>query len=56
MKNNAVKEVIIKCPNCGEEVKIDCSKIPQDVKSLDIKCDKCGSFIKFKNKNYQEQN
>lgn len=40
------------CHNCGKEVEIDFTKIPNNVKSFDTKCDGCGSFVKIGNPNY----
>lgn len=44
------------CKNCGNEINIDYTRIPKEVKSFDTKCDKCGSFIKVGNLNYIESN
>ena len=53
---NNNKILRIKCHSCGNEIKIDCSKLPTDVKTLDTMCPNCKSFIKYGNLNYVEKN
>lgn len=53
---NNNKILRIKCHSCGNEIKIDCSKLPTDVKTLDTMCPNCKSFIKYGNLNYAEKN
>lgn len=43
------------CYSCGNEIKIDFTKIPKEVKTFDAKCKKCGAFIKIDN-SLQETN
>ena len=52
---NNNKILRIKCHSCGNEIKIDCSKLPTDVKILDTMCPNCKSFIKYGNLNYVEK-
>ncbi len=42
----------IKCRSCSNEIEIDCSKLPTNIKILDTMCPNCKSFIKYKNLNY----
>ena len=42
----------INCHSCNNEIVIDCSKLPTNIKTLDTMCPNCKSFIKYGNLNY----
>lgn len=42
------------CRSCGNEINVDFTKIPKEVKTFDTKCDNCGAFVKIGNPNYIE--
>lgn len=42
------------CRNCGNEMNVDFTKIPNEVKTFDTKCEHCGSFIKIGNPKYKK--
>ncbi len=46
----------IKCHSCGDEISIDVTNIPKNIKTLDTICPNCKSFIKYANPNYEETN
>lgn len=50
-ENNNIK---ITCRFCGNEIEVDSSKLPKDIKTLDTMCPNCKSFIKYGNPNYQD--
>lgn len=50
-ENNNIK---ITCHSCGNEIEVDSSKLPKDIKTLDTMCPNCKSFIKYGNPNYQD--
>lgn len=50
-ENNNIK---ITCHSCGNEIEVDLSKLPKDIKTLDTMCPNCKSFIKYGNPNYQD--
>ncbi|MGN1000958.1 MAG: hypothetical protein ACI4OG_03375 [Bacilli bacterium] len=45
----------INCHSCNNEIVIDCSKLPTNIKTLDTMCPNCKSFIKYANLNYVEE-
>lgn len=45
----------INCHSCNNEIVIDCSKLPTNIKTLDTMCPNCKSFIKYGNLNYIEE-
>ena len=49
------KSIIIKCHSCGNEITINTTNFPKNVKTLDTQCSKCQSFIKYGNPNYEEK-
>ena len=51
---NENKILKLNCRSCNQEIYIDCSKLPKNVKTLDTKCPNCESFIKYGNLNYEE--
>lgn len=42
----------INCHSCNNEIVIDCSKLPTNIKTLDTMCPNCKLFIKYGNLNY----
>lgn len=52
LEDNSLK---IKCHSCGNEITINTSNIPKNIKTLDTMCPKCQSFIKYGNPNYKEE-
>lgn len=44
------------CRSCGNEINVDFTKIPKEVKTFDTKCEHCGSFVKIGNPNYVDPN
>ena len=52
---NENKILKLKCRTCNQEMSIDCSKLPKNVKTLDTMCPNCKTFIKYGNLNYEEQ-
>ena len=51
---NENKILKLNCRSCNQEIYIDCSKLPKNVKTLDTKCPNCETFIKYGNLNYEE--
>lgn len=51
---NEDKSLIIKCRSCGNDIVIDTTNIPKNIKTLDTMCPNCKSFIKYGNPNYVE--
>lgn len=45
----------INCHSCNNEIVIDCSKLPTNIKTLDTMCPNCKSFIKYGNLNYVDE-
>lgn len=54
-KKDDNKEFKINCRFCNNEIVIDSSKLPTNVKALDTMCPNCKSFIKYGNPNYVEK-
>lgn len=50
--DNTQKDI---CRSCGNELNIDYSAIPDNIKTFDIMCPNCKSFYKFGNPNYKEK-
>ena len=46
-------ERVLECPTCGEEIKIDFSKI--NLYKFEIRCPKCGTFLMLHNPEYKEK-
>lgn len=47
----------MKCPFCGNEITIDFTKVPNNIKSFIKVCEKCGNEVfKLANPNYIESN
>lgn len=46
----------INCHSCNNEIVIDCSKLPNNIKTLDTMCPNCKAFIKYGNLNYVAEN
>ena len=53
-KKDDNKEFKINCRFCNNEIVIDSSKLPTNIKALDTMCPNCKSFIKYGNPNYVE--
>lgn len=53
-KKDVNKEFKINCRFCNNEIVIDSSKLPTNIKALDTMCPNCKSFIKYGNPNYVE--
>ena len=51
---NEDKILKLKCRTCNQEMSIDCSRLPKNVKTLDTMCPNCKTFIKYSNLNYIE--
>ena len=51
---NENKILKLNCRSCNQEIYIDCSKLPKNVKTLDTMCPNCKAFIKYGNLNYVE--
>ena len=51
---NEDKSLEIKCRSCGNDIVIDTTNIPKNIKTLDTICPNCKSFIKYGNPNYIE--
>lgn len=51
---NEDKSLKIKCHSCGNDIVIDTTNIPKNIKTLDTMCPNCKSFIKYANPNYVE--
>lgn len=54
-KKDDNKEFKINCRFCNNEIVIDSSKLPTNIKALDTMCPNCKSFIKYGNPNYVEK-
>lgn len=52
---NEDKILKINCHSCNNEMVIDCSKLPTNIKTLDTMCPNCKSFIKYGNLNYIDE-
>lgn len=55
LKESNDKILKINCHSCNNEIVIDCSKLPTNIKTLDTMCPNCKSFIKYANLNYVEE-
>lgn len=51
---NQYKILKLKCRSCDQEITIDCSKFPKNIKTLDTICPNCKAVIKYRNLNYVE--
>lgn len=55
--NDLVTDKVVKltCHTCGTRIEVDCSKFPDNIKTLDTMCPKCKTMIKYANINYKEK-
>ena len=43
------------CHSCGNEIKVDFTKIPKEINTFDTRCEKCKAFIKIGNPMHKKE-